>query len=103
MISQKHPGYVQAIPIKLFFTSNMSVILQSMLISNFYRISQILHDRFHKSLLIKLIGAWEGDRIVGGILWYISPPNGIVEAITYPHRTILYTSFVCFLCAFFAK
>lgn len=62
---------------RLFFTSNMSVILQSMVISNFYKISQILHDRFYKSALIKLIGRWEGDRIVGGILWYISPPYDI--------------------------
>lgn len=55
----------------------MSVILQSMLISNFYRVSQILHGKFHKSVLIKLIGTWQGDKIVGGILWYFSPPSGI--------------------------
>ena len=74
LISQKNPGYVQKIPVKLFFTQNMSVILQSMLVSNFYRISQLLHDRFHKSMLIKLIGSWQGDKITGGILWYIAPP-----------------------------
>jgi protein transport protein SEC61 subunit alpha len=56
--SQKYRGYVQKVPVKLFFTSNMSVILQSMLISNFYRVSQILHGKFHKSVLIKLIGTW---------------------------------------------
>lgn len=81
----------------------MSVILQGMIISNFYRISQVLHDRFYRSVLIKLIGKWEGDRIVGGILWYVAPPYTIEEALMYPHRTILYISFVCFLCAWFAK
>jgi protein transport protein SEC61 subunit alpha len=81
----------------------MSVILQSMIISNFYRVSQILHDRYYKSLLIKMIGSWEGDKIVGGLLWYISPPYSVAEAVTYPHRTIFYTAFVCFLCAVFAK
>ncbi len=81
----------------------MSVILQSMVISNFYKISQILHDRFYKSALIKLIGKWEGDRIVGGILWYVSPPYDIQEAFVYPHRTILYIAFVCLLCSWFAK
>ena len=73
-IHQRYPGYKQVYNIKLFFTSNMSVILQSMLISNFYRISQILHEKFYKSALIKLIGSWEGDRITGGILWYVAPP-----------------------------
>lgn len=94
---------MQKIPIKLFFTSNMSVILQSMLISNFYRISQVLHERFYRSTLIKLMGTWEGDKITGGILWYISAPYNLTEALLYPHRTIMYTAFVCFLCAVFAK
>ena len=81
----------------------MSVILQSMLVSNFYKISQILHMRFHTSDFIKLIGAWNGDKITGGLLWFISPPYDLADAVTYPHRTILYTIFVCFLCALFAK
>ena len=42
-INQKYPGYTENIKIKLFYTSNMSVILQSMLVSNFYKISQVLH------------------------------------------------------------
>lgn len=102
-IHQRIPGYQATFDIKLFFTSNMSVILQSMLISNFYKISQILHDRFYKSALIKLLGTWEGDRITGGVLWYIAPPYDLTEAITHPHRTIFYIAFVCFLCAQLTK
>jgi len=102
-IHQQYPGYKQSIPIKLFFTSNMSVILQSMLISQFYKISQILHDKFQGSDLIKLIGTWQGDRIVGGVLWYISPPENMTNAIAYPYRTFLYICCVCTLCAVFAK
>jgi protein transport protein SEC61 subunit alpha len=81
----------------------MSVILQSMLISNFYMVSKSLHDRFYKSALIKLIGTWSADKITGGLLWYISPPGTLTEALRYPHRTVLYTIFVCFLCAVFSK
>lgn len=58
VVHQRFRGYKQEIPVRLFFTSNMSVILQSMVISNFYKISQILHDRFTRSTLIKLIGTW---------------------------------------------
>lgn len=102
-ISQKYPGYVHVVNIKLFFTSTISVILQSMVISKFYKISQILHERFYKSALIKLIGTWQQDKITGGLLWYISAPYDMREAITYPHRTILYTIFVCSICAMFSK
>jgi protein transport protein SEC61 subunit alpha len=59
--------------------------------------------RFNTSDFIKLIGAWEGDKITGGLLWFISPPYNLEDALTYPHRTLLYTIFVCFLCALFAK
>lgn len=102
-ISQRYPGYVHVVNIKLFFTSTISVILQSMVISKFYKISQILHERFYKSALIKLIGTWQQDKITGGLLWYISAPYDMREAITYPHRTILYTIFVCSICAMFSK
>ena len=77
LIHQRYPGWEETVNIKLFFTSNMSVILQGMVISNFYRISQVLHDRFYRSVIIKMIGKWEGDRIVGGILWYVAPPYNI--------------------------
>lgn len=103
VIHQRFPGWVQSYRIRFFFTSNMSVILQSMLISNFYRISQVLNARFHHSQLIRLIGNWEGERIIGGILWYAAPPYDLTEAIAYPHRTLFYTAFVCFLCAQFSK
>lgn len=58
LIHQKRRGQVEHFPVKLFYTSNMSVILQSMLISNFYNISAILHARFSKSILVKLFGVW---------------------------------------------
>lgn len=58
LIHQRHRGYTSEVKIKLFYTSNMSVILQSMLVSNFYNISAILYARFSKSILVKLFGVW---------------------------------------------
>lgn len=46
VVNQQYPGYVDTIAIKLFYTSNMSVILQSMVINNFYVISRVLSERF---------------------------------------------------------
>lgn len=73
-INQKYPGFQTRIPAKLFFTSNMSVILQSLFISFIYNTINTLHDRFHSSALIKLLGTWHGGKITGGILWYVAPP-----------------------------
>ena len=36
----------------------MSVILQSMIISNFYRISQVLSFRFEDSTIVNILGKW---------------------------------------------
>jgi len=74
LIHQQHKGYKSEIAIKLFYTSNIGVILQSMFVSNFYMLSKILYGKFNKTILINLLGKWEGNKIMGGLIWYISPP-----------------------------
>jgi protein transport protein SEC61 subunit alpha len=46
-------------PIKLFYTSNMPIILQTALVSNLYFFSQMLHRSFRGSYLIKFLGNWQ--------------------------------------------
>jgi protein transport protein SEC61 subunit alpha len=46
-------------PVKLFYTSNMPIMLQSALTSNVFIVSQMLATRFPSNLLVKLIGIWE--------------------------------------------
>jgi len=45
-------------PIKLFYTSNMPITLQSVLTSNVF-ISQMLATRFPSNLFVKILGVWE--------------------------------------------
>ena len=45
--------------VKLFYTSNMPIMLQSALSSNVFLISQMLYSRFSDNLLVRLIGVWE--------------------------------------------
>lgn len=90
-------------PIRLFYTSNISVILQSMFVSNFYIVSMLLFERFSKTYLVNFLGIWEGGKIVGGLAWYISPPNGFDDFMMYPHRGVTYLLFVCTACAFFSR
>ena len=56
--SKQRRGQQQQYPIKLFYTSNMPIILQSALVSNLYFISQLLFKRYGSYFIVKLIGRW---------------------------------------------
>ena len=49
---QKYRGQEGRFPIKLFYTSNMPLILQAALVSNLYMISQLVNDRSSSSILV---------------------------------------------------
>lgn len=49
-------------PVKLFYTSNMPIMLESALTSNVFLISQMLFSRFPDNFLVKLLGVWEVGR-----------------------------------------
>jgi len=99
-------------PIKLFYTSNIPIILQSALVSNFYFLSQLLYKRFPGNPLIQLIGTWRelestyysGQSLpVAGIAYYISPPTNLTEFVLDPFHTIIYLVFILGSCALFSK
>merc|ERR1712137_530629 len=56
---QKYRGQQGTYPIKLFYTSNMPIILQTALISNLYFFSQLLYRRFKSNMLVNLLGQWQ--------------------------------------------
>src|SRR6185369_16495418 len=56
--SQRFRGQRGTYPIKLFYTSNMPIMLQSALTSNVFLISQMLYNRFPDNFLIRLLGVW---------------------------------------------
>lgn len=63
--SKQRRGQQQHYPIKLFYTSNMPIILQSALVSNLYFISQLLYKRYGNFLLVKLLGRWGVSILTG--------------------------------------
>jgi protein transport protein SEC61 subunit alpha len=56
--NMKIRGHTATYPIKLFYTSNIPIILQTALVSNLYFFSQMLHKRFKTNFLVKMIGTW---------------------------------------------
>merc|ERR1712070_1054861 len=107
---QKYRGQEGTYPIKLFYTSNMPIILQTALVSNLYFVSQLLYNRAPTNVLVRLLGQWQdvegsmGQKIpVGGIAYYISPPTSFAEIIYDPFHAVFYLTFILTACALFSK
>lgn len=97
--------------IKLFYTSNIPIILQTALVSNLFFISQILFKKYPENILIHLIGRWEAPemsssgqmRPVGGLTYYVWPPSSLSEFAEDPIHALLYIAFTLTACALFSK
>lgn len=107
--SKRNRGQSINYPIKLFYTSNMPIILQSALVSNLYFISQMLYKRFPNFFLVRLLGRWQefemGNYMApsGGLVFYLSPPHSLEDVAANPLHAIFYTAFMLAACALFSK
>lgn len=70
----------------------------------------MLYKNFNTNLLVGLLGKWSLAEVggshmvpVGGLVYYLSPPHGVVEIFTDPLHTILYIVFMLSTCALFSK
>merc|ERR1711953_1158065 len=105
---QKIRGQQGSYPIKLFYTSNIPIILQTALVSNLYFFSQMLYRRFKSNMLVNLLGQWQemdyGQSLpVGGLAYYISPPQSFTHIWEDPLHALTYVAFVLVSCALFSK
>jgi protein transport protein SEC61 subunit alpha len=102
----------QTYQIKLFYTSNIPIILQTTLVSNLYFVSQLLYQRFSTNVFIGLLGRWrevqyQGGQMhmipVGGLAYYLSAPHSFSEVAADPVHAVLYVTFVLGICALLSK
>lgn len=105
--SARYRGQYSSYPIKLFYTSNIPIILQSALVSNIYFLSQILSSKFAGNIFVNLIGTWAESGYqrypIGGLCYYLSPPETIGHIISDPIHAIIYIVFMLGSCAFLSK
>ncbi|CAB1314794.1 unnamed protein product [Coregonus sp. 'balchen'] len=109
--SARYRGQYNTYPIKLFYTSNIPIILQSALVSNLYVISQMLSTRFSGNFLVNLLGTWSDTSTggparaypVGGLCYYLSPPESFGSVLDDPIHAAIYIVFMLGSCAFFSK
>ena len=106
---KQQPGVYRTYPIKLFYSSNIPIILQTALVSNLYFFSQMLYKRYKNNILVQLLGQWQdvesgGHSVpIGGLSYYISPPRDLLEIARDPFHTIFYIAFILISCALFSK
>ena len=113
--NSKHRGQEGRYPIKLFYTSNIPIILQTALVSNLYFFSQLLYKRFGGNIIVNIIGRWSDETTVingsqvqqsipiGGLAYYVSPPTSLLSILFDPIHTIFYLVFILSACAWFSK
>jgi len=107
----KYRGQQGSYPIKLFYTSNIPIILQTAFVSNLYFFSQLLHKAYSTNFLVQLLGRWqdvEGSHgansvPVGGLAYYVSPPQSLEDILFDPIHALFYFIFILTACALFSK
>jgi len=108
-IKQKgQKGAQTQFPIKLFYTSNIPIILQTALVSNLYFFSQLLYKRYSGNIIVQLIGVWQTaqsgqSRPISGLAYYVSPPTNFAEILADPFHAAFYFAFILTACALFSK
>lgn len=107
--SNRVRGAQGSFPIKLFYTSNIPIILQTALVSNLYFVSQILYRRYPSNLFVNIIGRWttiqDSSQMypIGGLAYYISRPRNLAAVLEDPLRAIVYLAFILSACGLFSK
>lgn len=108
--STKVRGQIGTYPIKLFYTSNTPIMLQSALTSNVFLISQMLYHKFPNNPIIALLGVWgvkpgtQGPQVaLSGLSYYLQPIDSFKEMLLDPIKTVIYITFVLGTCALFSK
>ena len=107
--SSRFRGQRGSFPVKLFYTSNMPIMLVSALTSNLFMISQMLATRFPSNLFVQFLGKWDQMEdspqlhAIGGIVYYLSPPTSLRSVFADPVHAFVYIAFTLTFCAFFSK
>ena len=85
--------------IKLFYTSNTPIIVQSTIISQICSFSRIICSHWPDSLITKILGVWRspeqglGDEWavpISGLAYYLQAPTSVKHTLNDPIHTIVY-------------
>ncbi len=106
-----YKGFRSRYPIKLLYVSNLPVIFASALFANVYFFSQLLWSQLGApspgtNLLFQIIGDYNrtssGVTPVGGLAYFVTPPNSLVSVAAEPIRASVYLAILVAFCAVFS-
>lgn len=107
-------GFKGKYPMKLLYVSNIPVILVNALYANFLFFGQMIWN-FHQgsNFFLNLIGIFEQSEAsgtaggyltpTGGLMYYLSPPQGIAALVADPLRGVIYLGFFIVLCVYLGR
>jgi len=105
----RYRGFRSRYPIKLLYVSNLPVIFASALFANVYLFSQLLWSQpwGQGNFWVGLLGRYEagegGQPIpVGGLVYYVIPPQSLSAVAASPDRAIVYTGIMIAFCVVFS-
>jgi preprotein translocase SecY subunit len=107
-----YKGFRSRYPIKLLYVSNLPVIFASALFANVYFFSQLLWTQMGApapgtNVLFQIIGDYNRTssgsvQPVGGLAYYVTPPNNILSVGAEPLRASAYLGILVVFCAVFS-
>ena len=104
--SVKYRGFQGVYPIKLLYVSNIPVILVSALTANISFFTRILSNYVgtHPPSWMHYLVVYDTNyNPTGGLVYYITPPNGIQQTAGDPLHAVIYTVFLMVLAVMFAR
>jgi preprotein translocase SecY subunit len=104
--SVKYRGFQGVYPIKLLYVSNIPVILVSALTANISFFTRLIHNYIGAtppSWMSYLVTYDNNFNPTGGLVYYITPPNGIEQTVSnWPHA-VIYCIFLMIFAVMFAR
>jgi protein transport protein SEC61 subunit alpha len=109
--STKYRGFQGVYPIKLLYVSNIPVILVSALAANITFFTQLMYRYIGNTgnSWIRYIGQWPanttttGTYPTGGLVYYITAPQGLDRTIADPLHSVIYVLFLVGMSVVFAR
>jgi preprotein translocase SecY subunit len=106
--SARYRGFQGVYPIKLLYVSNIPVILVSALSANITFFTRLLYNSLGSNTTgwLKYLGQWSNpgsSSPTGGLVYYITAPQGINQTISDPVRAGIYVAFLVGMSVVFAK
>ncbi|MDG6914719.1 MAG: preprotein translocase subunit SecY [Nitrososphaerota archaeon] len=104
--SVKYRGFQGVYPIKLMYVSNIPVILVSALTANVSFFTRLLSNYIgtHPPGWMKYLVVYNSQFTpTAGIVYYLTPPNGIQQSAADPVHAVIYAVFLMVLAVLFAR